>query len=507
MRARLHSRALLGWLLAIEATAQTGVALTAGRADRRRFGEILELAREVSGTEASPRVPRRDARPAARLDDAAVATRYVTPKLRASVVAVLDGEPARVVLADRGPRRPLGLAGDFVDLDEYPAETAVRVGRVHGVEVDRCGLRVVGVLDRLRSATGSYGPSYDVVFAAPGTPASKPPGRPAGTRVRSVAATGPALGGGGAGRAHDGADGRADGADGADGDCPPGPAGPAVAAVDSDVARVVPAALAAVRGEVVSPVLDEPRPDRVPGARAASEPPPRDERIDRVAVLAAEGHRARASVHDHARYHEISTAVRALRRGIPFVPDGGGPVWMDDRLATARAVTPTVCVSVAVLDAFGRLLLMRRAMSGQWDLVSGYADPGDPPVGVAVKEAAEELGLAVEVTGLLGVVDGMRASGGTDGPITTVVLTAYVVSGLLRIDPLEATDVAWFRRDRLPWPLSGCARAIAGLAFDRSGAAPGPAFFDAPRSHRAERSLRRPAWRINGSSSGTSTAR
>jgi len=147
-----------------------------------------------------------------------------------------------------------------------------------------------------------------------------------------------------------------------------------------------------------------------------------------------------------------------------------------------------------------------RAMSGQWDFVSGYADPGDPPVGVAVKEAAEELGLTVEVTGLLGVVDGVRGSDGTDGPITTIALTAHVVAGLLRVDPVEATDVAWFRRDRLPWPLSGCVRTLAGLAFDRRGVTPAPAFFDEPRT-RGERTLRRTAWRINGSSSGTSTAR
>jgi 8-oxo-dGTP diphosphatase len=522
VRARLHTRALLGWLLAIEAAAQTGVALTACRADRRRFGQILDLARELSGTEAGPRPPRVDALAAiGHLDDAAVAARYVTPKLRASVVTVLDGEPARVVLADRGPGRPLGLVGDFVDLDEFPADTALRAGREHGVEVDPDGLRVIGVLDRLRSATGSYGPSYDVVFAARGTPT--------GGRIRSVAADGPAgLDGSGPRLGAPGAPGSPGSPGWQDSARPVRPGWPdwaespgspgrsswsgwTVAAADSDVARVTPTALAAVRGEPTAVVLDGPRPDRIPSRRPATtgpaEPPPRDDRIDRLATLAAEGHRARTSIYDHARYHEISTAVRGLRRGIPFVPDGGAPVWMDDRLATARAITPTLCVSVAVLDRFGRLLLMRRAMSGQWDFVSGYADPGDPPAGVAVKEAAEELGLTVEVTGLLGVVDGVRASEGIDGPITTVALTAHVVAGLLRVDPVEATDVAWFRRDRLPWPLSGCVRTLAGLAFDRRGATPRPAFFDEPRIHRGERPLRRTAWRINGSSSGTSTAR
>jgi 8-oxo-dGTP diphosphatase len=462
VRALLHTRALLGWLLAIEATAQTGVELTAGHADRRRFAEILGLARELSGGGADPWAPRAVAAGASWLDDAAVAARYVTPKLRASVVPVLEGEPARVVLADRGPGRPLGLVGDFVELDEYPADTVVRAGRENGVELDPDGLRVIGVLDRLRSATGSYGPSYDVVFAAAGMSTD--------ARIRSVVASDP---------------------DGA----------------DSDVARVVPAALAAVRGVPSAVVLDAPRPDRLPGALTATEPPPRDDRIDRLAALAAEGRRSRASEYDHARYDEISRAVSGLRRGIPFVSGGGGPVWLDDRLATSRAVTPTVCVSVAILDRLGRVLLMRRVTSGQWDFVSGYADPGDPPAGVAVKEAAEELGLTIEITGLLGVVDGVRASAGTDGPISTVALTARVVSGVLQVDPVEAAEVAWFRRDRLPWPLSGCVRTLATHVFDVPGTQPGTPFFDAPRPYRAERPQRRPAWRINGSSSGTSTAR
>jgi 8-oxo-dGTP pyrophosphatase MutT (NUDIX family) len=477
VQALLQTRALLGWLVAIGATARTGIALTGSAADRARFTDIFGIARSLSPVGLGLICPPGDgARPAGGwpamgdLDDAGVATRYVTPKLRASVVPVIGDSSPRIVLSEGGPGRPRGLVGDFVGLEEYPADAAVRAARSHGVDLDPSRLYVIGVLDRLRSGTGPYGPAYDIVFAAPGTPFG-----------RHVEAFDP--------------------------DDPPVP-------VNSDVVRVADAARAAVIGEAVPPVLDGPRPDRVrrgtTGAApravpAPSEPPPSapsggapsatrrtatasvtERRItwelDRLAAIARQGYREPwTSRYDHARYEEILRAVNALRGAVPLVtPDRAAPVAADDLLATACAVTSTICVSVVIVDERGRLLLMQRAMSGQWDFISGYADPGDPPVGVAIKEAEEELGLTVAVTGLLGVVDGILASGGTDGPISTIALTAKIVDGDLRIDPAEASDVEWFAGDHLPVPLSGCVRTLCPLVFERPAERPGRAFFDPP---------------------------
>jgi 8-oxo-dGTP diphosphatase len=54
----------------------------------------------------------------------------------------------------------------------------------------------------------------------------------------------------------------------------------------------------------------------------------------------------------------------------------------------------------------GQLLLLRRANEpwlGRWDIPGGFCEPDEHPVETAVREAREECGFEVEVTGLLGM--------------------------------------------------------------------------------------------------------
>jgi 8-oxo-dGTP pyrophosphatase MutT (NUDIX family) len=56
-----------------------------------------------------------------------------------------------------------------------------------------------------------------------------------------------------------------------------------------------------------------------------------------------------------------------------------------------------------VRDDGGRVLLVRRADDGRWELPGGRIDVGETASAAAVRETAEESGVAVTVTGLAGV--------------------------------------------------------------------------------------------------------
>src|SRR5207237_9209207 len=67
----------------------------------------------------------------------------------------------------------------------------------------------------------------------------------------------------------------------------------------------------------------------------------------------------------------------------------------------ATCVAP--CAFAAVRDISGRLLLVRRCDTGDWELPGGHVDPGESASDTAVRETAEESGITVEITGLIGI--------------------------------------------------------------------------------------------------------
>jgi 8-oxo-dGTP pyrophosphatase MutT (NUDIX family) len=114
------------------------------------------------------------------------------------------------------------------------------------------------------------------------------------------------------------------------------------------------------------------------------------------------------------------------------------PAALDGRRAAAVAVT-------LVPDAEGRpcWVLTRRASrlarhAGQWALPGGRLDPGETAEGAALRELAEEVGLALPDSAVLGLLDDYPTRSG-------YVITPVVVWGgdepLLRADPREVAEV------------------------------------------------------------------
>jgi 8-oxo-dGTP pyrophosphatase MutT (NUDIX family) len=110
-------------------------------------------------------------------------------------------------------------------------------------------------------------------------------------------------------------------------------------------------------------------------------------------------------------------------------------------------VTPSVFV--AARDELGRLLLVRRRDSGAWELPGGRVDVGENAVEAAVRETAEESGLRVRITGLVGLFTDpnhvvVSAARDETRQQFVVVFHASPVAGRLVADLHETTDAAWF---------------------------------------------------------------
>jgi ADP-ribose pyrophosphatase YjhB (NUDIX family) len=113
-----------------------------------------------------------------------------------------------------------------------------------------------------------------------------------------------------------------------------------------------------------------------------------------------------------------------------------------------EAVTPgtggVITTSAVVTDSQGRILLQRRADSGNWALPGGAMEMDESLTGSVVREVREETGYDIEVTGLIGTyTDPRHIIAYTDGEVRrqfNVCYTARIAGGRLAISD-ESTEI------------------------------------------------------------------
>jgi ADP-ribose pyrophosphatase YjhB (NUDIX family) len=97
-----------------------------------------------------------------------------------------------------------------------------------------------------------------------------------------------------------------------------------------------------------------------------------------------------------------------------------------------------------VTDEQGRVLMQRRADSGNWSLPGGVMEIGETIGQAVVREVREETGLDVELTGVLGIyTDPAHVIAYADGEVRqefVVAFTGRAVGGELRRSD-ESTEV------------------------------------------------------------------
>jgi ADP-ribose pyrophosphatase YjhB (NUDIX family) len=112
--------------------------------------------------------------------------------------------------------------------------------------------------------------------------------------------------------------------------------------------------------------------------------------------------------------------------------------------------TPKVDVRGAVVQD-GKILLVREKVDGKWCLPGGWADVGDLPSDMVIRETREESGFEVEPYKVVGVYDANRVH---EGPIEffhayKIILLCKIISGAARPSD-ETLDVQFFDFDNVP---------------------------------------------------------
>jgi len=123
---------------------------------------------------------------------------------------------------------------------------------------------------------------------------------------------------------------------------------------------------------------------------------------DELRAMAAHGLYYNKDIYNQERYHKIQSialAMLALASGVTL--DTLEPL----RNTLLSHLTPFAVGDAAIMDAAGRMLLIRRADNGLWAMPGGALDVGETAAEGVLREVLEEAGHYCEVTGLAGVFD------------------------------------------------------------------------------------------------------
>lgn len=128
-------------------------------------------------------------------------------------------------------------------------------------------------------------------------------------------------------------------------------------------------------------------------------------------------------------------------------------------------------VAVLPIDEDGRVLLVRQNDFGTFGTVGGAIDEDESPADAGRREAREEIGVDVEITGLLDAIGGpqFRATypNGDECSYVSVVYAARIPSTeRVSVDDDEVSEARWFARSELAGPEVG---RIARRTFEALG--------------------------------------
>jgi len=189
--------------------------------------------------------------------------------------------------------------------------------------------------------------------------------------------------------------------------------------------------------------------------------------IERVNAVARTGLAFNAEGFDAERYEELlKDAARMQAAAIDATAEDAERIrrgWRDAVNAGYEGyITPAAGCGIVAFNDRDQVLMIQRP-TGKWWFPTGFCDVGISPAENVVKEAREEVGLAVEPLRLMALIDS-RKTGDPWRHIYAILFYCRIVGGEPRGHPLEVKDLGFFTLDALPQPLHGKDRKWIQLA-------------------------------------------
>ncbi|MCA8952756.1 MAG: NUDIX domain-containing protein [Planctomycetes bacterium] len=120
------------------------------------------------------------------------------------------------------------------------------------------------------------------------------------------------------------------------------------------------------------------------------------------------------------------------------------------KIGNDRVLMPAVAGVIRRDD--GRVLVMRRADTGEWSFVSGICEPHEAPADTMVREALEETGLEIRCDRLLCLyhTPDLRYPNGDVACYVSALFECSVLGGELETRDGEALELRFVETDELP---------------------------------------------------------
>ncbi|PKL01543.1 MAG: hypothetical protein CVV56_00750 [Tenericutes bacterium HGW-Tenericutes-1] len=122
--------------------------------------------------------------------------------------------------------------------------------------------------------------------------------------------------------------------------------------------------------------------------------------------------------------------------------------------------------NVIIVNDNNEVLLQQRSDTFLWGLPGGLMEIEDSIENCAIREAKEELGIDVELTGFVGVFTNpmMRWRVSDKAKVICFSFTAKIVSGSVKVSDDESVGFGYFSQDNLP-PIHAVDNMEAILAY------------------------------------------